>query len=661
MEATTPKNCADQKRKTCSKNPFSSIKFFVCCHGLLQLSQLLVSGYLKSSISTIEKRFGFSSQMSGLLASFNEIGNVTLIVFVSYFGSRVHRPRVIGCGALVICVAAFIMSLPHFMVGPYEYDQSFASVSSNLTDICQLDGTSRVLNNSSCTNQSVKGTLHVIYFLFIGQFLLGVGGVPIQPFGISYIDDFASKRNSPFYIGILYAVAFMGPGAAFMLGSAILRYYVDIDKLPAADIVLTPKDPRWVGAWWMGFLVAGTVVGLTALPIFFFPKEMQKEEEELHKETDNKPKTDLISECKPNPKIYQHLSLMGFIKLFPKVLVKNLKKPVFLLVILAQVMLSAMVAGIMVFMAKYMERQFSITASMANLIMGAIHIPTAMAGIVVGGAVIKKFQMSLKQCGAMCAIVLALCIAIALPIFFLGCPTQTFYAPGHVPVGSEEVGQNISKCNSKCHCSDTAYNPICGYDGIEYISPCYAGCEDVSFALTENKVLNYTQCSCIPGSGSEGSAQPGSCGSGCSYLLVPFVVLSCIGAFIASTTKTPSFILILRSVEQEHKSLAIGIQFMLLRVLAWMPCPALYGRVIDSTCLLWERKCDNNASCRYYDNTLLRKRYLGLQLVFEVASFICFFIVFLILRNQEKRALKKCSPETLTITTVVDNGQGASE
>ncbi|XP_078514712.1 solute carrier organic anion transporter family member 2B1-like isoform X2 [Lissotriton helveticus] len=647
MEASIPKNCATQERKACSKNPFSSIKFFVCCHGFIQLSDYLVSGYLKSSISTIEKRFGLSSEMSGLVTSFNEIGNVTLIVFVSYFGSRVHRPRMIGCGALLICMGGFIMSLPHFMVGPYEYDQSIATgVSRNLTDICHLNGTSRVLNNSICTTQSVKGTTYVISFFFIGQFLFGLGEVPIQPFGISYIDDFATKRNSPLYIGILTAVGFMGPGFAFMLGSAMLSYYVDIDKIPEANVVLTPKDPRWVGAWWMGFLVTASVVGLSALPIFFFPREMQKEEEKLDKETDDKPRTDLISECKSNPKTYQYLSLMGFIKLFPKVLVKILKNPVCLLVILAQVTLSAMVSGVMVFMAKYMEKQFSITVSMANLIMGTTLMPAAMMGIFVGGAIMKNFQMSLKQCGAMCAVALSVCIAICLPTILLGCPTPTFFAPGHVPVGSEEVGQNISKCNSKCHCSDTAYNPICGYDGIEYISPCYAGCED-----------NYTQCSCIPGSGREGSAQPGSCGSGCSHLLVPFVVMSCIVAFLASSTQTPSFILILRSVDQEHKSLAIGIQSMLLRVFAFLPCPILYGSVIDSTCLLWERECDNNTSCQYYDNTLLRKRYMGLQLVFEVASCVCFFLVFLILRNQEKRALNKCNPENLNLTTMVENGQ----
>ncbi|CAN2390470.1 Solute carrier organic anion transporter family, partial [Pristimantis euphronides] len=339
---------------------------FVVCHGLLQLSQLLLSGYLKSSISTIEKRFGISSQTSGILASFNEIGNTVLIVFVSYFGSRVHRPRFIGCGALVVCAAGFIMCLPHFIMGQYEYDRSVASTNSNATDICQpgLAG----LSSDQCETKTHKGNRDVLSILFIGQILLGIGGVPIQPFGISYIDDFASKRNSPLYIGILFAVTVMGPGVAFILGSAMLRYYVDIDKLPASEIVLTPKDPRWIGAWWLGFIVAASIVALTAIPYFFFPREIPKEQ--VPNESAEEKKSGLMDAFKSPPDTSEPMSLAKFIRVFPKVLLRTLKNPIYILVVLAQANLSAMVCGLATFMAKFLERQFSITASLANLMIG---------------------------------------------------------------------------------------------------------------------------------------------------------------------------------------------------------------------------------------------------------------------------------------------------
>ncbi len=43
------------------------------------------------------------------------------------------------------------------------------------------------------------------------------------------------------------------------------------------DIEMNPKDLRWVGAWWLGFLVASCLLFLAALPYLFFPRIMPKE------------------------------------------------------------------------------------------------------------------------------------------------------------------------------------------------------------------------------------------------------------------------------------------------------------------------------------------------------------------------------------------------
>ncbi|NXT14669.1 SO2B1 protein, partial [Prunella fulvescens] len=493
-------------------------QFFVFCHGLLQLSQLLVSGYLKSSISTIERRYGLSSQTSGLLASFNEVGNTLLIVFVSYLGSRVHRPRLIGCGALLVSLAGFLMALPHFLTGPYEYDSSVASTSSNITDLCQpgVPGAWANVSDASCTPHASRENHEVLLVMFVAQALLGIGGVPIQPFGISYIDDFASERNSPLYLGILFSLTVIGPGVAFMLGSAMLRFYVDIDKVSTAEVQLTNKDPRWVGAWWLGFLVASSLVALCALPYFFFPREMPKEP---------------CSPCNRWP-----LVLSGF----PVVLLRNLRHPVYLLVVLAQVNISAMVAGLATFMGKFLERQFSLTASLANMIIGSVNIPGAMVGIVVGGAILKRFQMSLRQCSALCVLGMLLCLLTAFPLLFLGCPTQKVAGVTHWD--SSVPGHGAVACGARCHCPEGGFNPVCGWDGVEYTSPCSAGCSSVALR-PDSSVLNYTGCSCV---GGPGAARPGTCGTGCSHLFVPFVVLSCLAGILASTSHTPSFMLILR-------------------------------------------------------------------------------------------------------------------
>jgi len=43
---------------------------------------------------------------------------------------------------------------------------------------------------------------------------------------------------------------------------------------------ITPRDPRWIGAWWLGFLIFGIISILLALHLFCFPKHYKKKEKE---------------------------------------------------------------------------------------------------------------------------------------------------------------------------------------------------------------------------------------------------------------------------------------------------------------------------------------------------------------------------------------------
>ena len=61
---------------------------------------------------------------------------------------------------------------------------------------------------------------------------------------------------------------------------------------------LTPRDPRWVGAWWLGFIICAGCAIVWAVPLAFFPPMLKEEQEKRIKAGQTEPPPSMIDTFK---------------------------------------------------------------------------------------------------------------------------------------------------------------------------------------------------------------------------------------------------------------------------------------------------------------------------------------------------------------------------
>ncbi|CAB4061514.1 SLCO3A [Lepeophtheirus salmonis] len=306
---------------------------------------------------------------------------------------------------------------------------------------------------------------------------------------------------------------------------------------------------------------------------------------------------------------------------------------------------------------------------------GGIAIPGACIGIFFGGYILKRLQLRPKGAVQLVIFFNFLCLACYVMLFLFGCDnvkmagtTSPYYSNVNK---TEPFTINLTaSCNFGCQCDMNDVQPVCGANGLTYFSPCHAGCTE-----TGSRNNNYTDCACVVNTeekylsspirrGKSGNnfaevtvipvATAGPCYTQCGMIL-PFMVLLFFMTLVVAVTQMPVLMVVLRSVEEEEKAFALGIQFVIFRLFGYIPSPILFGNVIDSTCILWKSTCEGAAggSCLMYDIEAFRYKYVGVCSAIKVCSVIIFLIDWWLIRNRQN--MEEKSGEGLSVGEVVNS------
>ncbi|GFR74816.1 solute carrier organic anion transporter family member [Elysia marginata] len=281
-----------------SLQKFSTLWAFVALYTPCAIFKVSITQYTRTQVSAIEDHFQINSTKAGFLITAVDIGSVAFALIGAHFGRFAHIPRLLAVSAVIAGLAVMGISVVQ-MAKPRSLPSDpsnlkFGTISTReeqklLNELCWTQATAERFNlpfNISHDFHQLENFINLYrdqnydtmsdslpwtYFWTIGA-LIVAGAVmsyklALQTYYVEHnVDD---ARHSGKYIGALQAAMVFGSPVALFLAAIIHSVPVDIESTN-----MRTSDPRWVSAWWLGYVIIGCFLVFLAIPVFPFPRRV---------------------------------------------------------------------------------------------------------------------------------------------------------------------------------------------------------------------------------------------------------------------------------------------------------------------------------------------------------------------------------------------------
>ncbi|XP_022783681.1 solute carrier organic anion transporter family member 4A1-like [Stylophora pistillata] len=572
---------------------------------------MIVTGLTAAGLFLLEKRFKLTSKQTGMIVAANDVSALILIIFISYFGGHRNKARWLGIGALVTSLGCLLFAFFFVLVGKYtplELETFFC------IQTCWFNSTKIPIFFGVCAE--AKGyTAWNFFLVFVGaKLLLGAGFFSLFTLGPAYIDENVFLKAAPMYLGVWFIAFFFGPGIGYVAGGSLLNVWVDLIQPPGVD--LTFFDPRWIGAWWLGYFFFCLLLLCTSIALLGFFLEMPGAREQ---------RLAAIFFGLLPPRDEHIQGRFFYILPATKSILTN---KIFLFNTCAFCCTTLIAFFLGPFVSKFIQSQFFFSSSTAGILSGFFIIPGTAGGIFLGSFFFKRVDVrrSCKMAVFFCFIFQFIGTWAVLTFLIPGCKT-TLLAGIFFSYNNSTLVDffKSSPCNNLCHCNSFFYDPVCGVDEVSYFFFFHAGC--TKRIVKDGNFFMYFFCRCISSPDSTVryffSAQ-GTCDRDCKNL-IPFLFGAVVLLIFNFIFFTPNKTVVLRCVPDNQRTYFFGLQWLFLSMFGSLFFSVIFGAFIDKTCIFFLETCSGRGSCLEYNNELLSYLLVAAGLFFQVLSTALYF------------------------------------